>query len=627
LNVVSGRWRCYSGAVDDGLRGDVASALHVVEDGRGLYIMTASTGIQAARETEPLPNGVVMGRFTADLVNGIKTGAADQRRRGEILLSDLHYYLGKTVTGSTPQFFSRKASSDPLISLSPATAAPLLDAEVLADLDSEQAHRRHGAVSVLSKLLRDSDETTRAVVKAELQRRLGQERDYNIRAELESALLENVSAPGPPPTPPRNGTPSVAEGPAAATDSMVPQVRPREPPLDVTSSSSANVTTGLRLPDANAAFGEAEDLESGARALLNKGVELSRLDRSEEAIAVYDDLLTRFGGATELPLRELVAYAIYNKGITLATTPGRPEEAIAVFDDLLARFKGATELPLRELVAQTLYTKGSTLATLGGPEEAIVFCDELLALFGSATELPLRELVAQALVQKGSILATLSRREEAIAIYDGLLKRLEGATELPLRELVAQALVQKGVSLGALGRRDKEIAVYDDVLARFGSVTELPMRELVAQALVNKGASLGALGRREREISVYNGLLKCLEGATELPLRELVAQTLYNKESTLATLGRREEAIAVCDILLERFRGAIELPLRELVVQALFDKASMLAMLGRRDKAIDVLNDIIVRIGDSTELPSELVTRATASRARLLSSWRSRGPI
>jgi uncharacterized caspase-like protein len=189
---------CYSGAVDDGLRGDVASALHVIEDGRGLYIMTASTGIQAARETEPLPNGVVMGRFTAALVDGIKTGAADQRRRGEILLSDLHYYLRQTVTGSTPQFFSRKASGDPLISLSPATAAPLLDAEVLADLDSEQAHRRHGAVSALSKLLRDSDATTRAVVKAELQRRLGQEGDYNIRAQLESALTsEDVSAPGP----------------------------------------------------------------------------------------------------------------------------------------------------------------------------------------------------------------------------------------------------------------------------------------------------------------------------------------------------------------------------------------------------------------------------------------------
>jgi hypothetical protein len=49
--------------------------------------------------------------------------------------------------------------------------------------------------------------------------------------------------------------------------------------------------------------------EQVARALVNKGVALGALDRSAEAIAVYDDLLARFGTATELPLREWVAKA------------------------------------------------------------------------------------------------------------------------------------------------------------------------------------------------------------------------------------------------------------------------------------------------------------------------------
>ena len=75
---------CYSGAVDDGLRGDAGSELQVVNDAHGFYIMTASTGMQAAREMAPLPDGVVMGRFTATLVEGIETGAADQGRKGKI---------------------------------------------------------------------------------------------------------------------------------------------------------------------------------------------------------------------------------------------------------------------------------------------------------------------------------------------------------------------------------------------------------------------------------------------------------------------------------------------------------------------------------------------------------------
>jgi uncharacterized caspase-like protein len=126
---------CYSGAVDDGLRGDVGSELHVVDDARGFYIMTASTSIQAARETALLANGLVMGRFTAALVKGIQSGAADQGCKGKILLSDLRHYLGQVVTDLTPQFFDRKASGDPLISLSPATTATLVEARILHLVD------------------------------------------------------------------------------------------------------------------------------------------------------------------------------------------------------------------------------------------------------------------------------------------------------------------------------------------------------------------------------------------------------------------------------------------------------------------------------------------------------------
>ena len=42
-------------------------------------------------------------------------------------------------------------------------------------------------------------------------------------------------------------------------------------------------------------------------ALRNKGVRLGAMGRNEEAIAVYDDLLSRFGAATEPALREQVA--------------------------------------------------------------------------------------------------------------------------------------------------------------------------------------------------------------------------------------------------------------------------------------------------------------------------------
>ena len=69
---------------------------------------------------------------------------------------------------------------------------------------------------------------------------------------------------------------------------------------------------------------------------------LGQLGRREEAIAVYDDVVGRFGTATELPLLEEVARALVNKGVTLGQL-GCNEEEIAVYDDVVGRFGTATE--------------------------------------------------------------------------------------------------------------------------------------------------------------------------------------------------------------------------------------------------------------------------------------------
>jgi hypothetical protein len=78
-------------------------------------------------------------------------------------------------------------------------------------------------------------------------------------------------------------------------------------------------------------------------------VRLGTLDRSEEAIGVYDDVVARFGAATELALREQVAKALFNKGVRLGTLD-RSEEAIGVYDDVVARFGAAEEPELKHLV-------------------------------------------------------------------------------------------------------------------------------------------------------------------------------------------------------------------------------------------------------------------------------------
>ena len=92
-----------------------------------------------------------------------------------------------------------------------------------------------------------------------------------------------------------------------------------------------------------------------ATALVDEAVSLGALGRDAEAIAVYDDMVRRFGTAGEPTLRQQVAMALVNKGDTLDDL-GRVAEASAVFDEVFARFGAADEPALKEVVerAQSL---------------------------------------------------------------------------------------------------------------------------------------------------------------------------------------------------------------------------------------------------------------------------------
>jgi tetratricopeptide (TPR) repeat protein len=302
-------------------------------------------------------------------------------------------------------------------------------------------------------------------------------------------------------------------------------------------------------------------------AILNRGITLGELNRSEEEIAAYDELLARFGEAEEPELREPLARALFSKGVTLGELD-RFEEEIAAYDELLARFGEAEEPELRPVAAMALFNRAVRLGALGRFEEEIAAYDELLARFGEAEEPKVRERVAVTLYNEGARLGTLGRFEEAIAAYDELLARFGEAEEPELRERVATTLYNKGVTLRELNRSEEEIAAYDELLARFGEAEEPKVREWVAAALADKGATFAELNRFEEAIAAYDELLARFGEAEEPELREPLARAVFNKGVTLGELNRFEEAIAAYDELLARFGEAEEPKVREVVESA-----------------------------------------------------------
>jgi len=130
---------CYSGAATAETRGDIESQLISLESASGFYILTASSDIQTATEAEV--DGVVLGRFTEALIEGIKSGNADFDCDGKIYLNDIFKYVKSRLRNQSPRIFSARAGGDPLISLTPLSARRHENATPLDSATTEQRAR------------------------------------------------------------------------------------------------------------------------------------------------------------------------------------------------------------------------------------------------------------------------------------------------------------------------------------------------------------------------------------------------------------------------------------------------------------------------------------------------------
>ena len=156
--------------------------------------------------------------------------------------------------------------------------------------------------------------------------------------------------------------------------------------------------------------------------------------------------------------------------------------AIECCDEIIKKFGGESELSLKEPVARALYNKGVVLSQVGQWEESVKSYDEVIGKFGGESELSLKEQVARALYNKGVALCQLKHEVEAIGVYDEVNRKFGGESELSLKEQVARALYNKGITLCQLGYWKESSGVFEEVIRRFESVASSNIQEIVINA-------------------------------------------------------------------------------------------------------------------------------------------------
>jgi tetratricopeptide (TPR) repeat protein len=365
-------------------------------------------------------------------------------------------------------------------------------------------------------------------------------------------------------------------------------------------------------------FGDAADpalREVTAKALVNRAVSLGKLGRSEEELAGYDDVVRRFGEAADPALRDQTAKALVNRAVTFDQL-GRSEEALAGYDDVVRRFGEAADPALRDQTAKALVNRAVTFGKLGRSEEELAGYDDVIARFGEATDPALRDQTAKAIFNKAITLGELGRHEEELAGYDDVVDRFADATDPALRDQTAKALVNRAATLSQLGRHEVALAGYEDVMSRIADDPDLELRLQTAKALFGRAVTLGELGRHEEALADYDDMVRRFGEATDPALRDQTAKALFGRAVMLGELGRHEEALAGYDDVVRRFGEATEPTLRDQTAKALFNKAVTLGKLGRYEEALAGYEDIVSHIADATDSELRLqIARALLGRA------------
>jgi Caspase domain/WD domain, G-beta repeat len=159
---------CFSGSFSDGKgghKGELDLERQLRGHSRGREVLTASRAFEFSFEGEPLDDAITGSVFTTGLVEGIRTGAADTDKNGQITVEEGYAYafahvLNKGAAQTPQRWLSGGEGTQIVLARSPlgrAVTPAKLPEHVTSVLESPLPNVRIGGVNAVAEWLADPD--------------------------------------------------------------------------------------------------------------------------------------------------------------------------------------------------------------------------------------------------------------------------------------------------------------------------------------------------------------------------------------------------------------------------------------------------------------------------------------
>ena len=338
-----------------------------------------------------------------------------------------------------------------------------------------------------------------------------------------------------------------------------------------------------------------------ARALLYKGHRLSRLRDAKAAIATFGCVSERFRNNAEPEVVAWSATALYNRGALLMQEGGDSDAATATFDELVERFSGSSLPRVQVEVASAMRCLGILHDERGELEAALDAFDAVVHRFGASGVPEVQVQVAAALFSKGFAHA---RRGAAAAAT----RAFKAATALP--QLGGLPGTQSDVFTTSDSRSGSDewtdvfaeaLNAYDAVSGHFDDRDIVELQVTVAHELAKLGITLSQAGELAGAIEVFGAVRERFQASEEPGVQVHVATALFNTGVVQRQQGNSELAVGTLAELVSAFDPSDRPELRQAVASALLNMGDAQIDIGHADDCMRSAQELARRFGTLTD--------------------------
>lgn len=206
---------------------------------------------------------------------------------------------------------------------------------------------------------------------------------------------------------------------------------------------------------------------------------------------------------TNIPTNEKVEKAVIKKAELLYKLE-RFEDVLPAYNDIISYFDNSDKEHLKEAVAQAVINRVAVLNKLDREDDLLPALDEVINRFEKSSVNEYYEEASMAMLQKAALLEDASH-DMLLPLYNDIVDRLQNASSPKIKTQVDEVFVNRVDILMDEGSDDELLEAVDDLIKRFKD-TQVHTGQL-EQAMYKKAEILEGMDRNEEALEAYSEFL------------------------------------------------------------------------------------------------------------------------